>query len=1428
MIRRLFFSIVLAGAMHLMTPSTAAASCGGPGEVPCQHWDWCAWRGAFNECWGGLVLNQPYAGCNSSRLNNWGLVCVPCGGTGQPTCNNAPTCDPRHNAFGFCYKCGGSGEPVCWDAPACDAGYRNVFGFCSYSGFSNEPTTNTTNTTGYPQPGTGPVRGIADVHTHQFSNLGFGGVVFWGAPFDWRGINSALAWCDYTWDFSTRSLFNSPLPPVFSFGYEVHGPKEFQWGGNPISLGTDEGAHNVGGTGPFDGWPKYNTISHQQMYHKWLERAYLGGLRLMVMHAVSNEALCKASKRRDGWNCDDMPAVDRQLQGAKDLEWAIDYMDNGRIDGSGWYRIAYSPQQARQLIRNGKLAVVLGIEVDSLFGCKPGTTCSRAYLQGELDRYYSMGVRHVFPIHQFDNAFGGAAIFRNTLNTGNKVVAGNHFQARDCSAQGYTFNIEPDTAIEVFGLLLGAGELPNQSLYTPLLADCNARGLTDTGRALIEEMIDRKFIIDTDHMSRLMVDDVLTMARTHTPNKYPLISSHTSFFDLDELKTEFSVSDAEFAMFKEIGGMVSAPKPVGCGGTRGYAAKYLHAVEQMKKNDADTFAAVAFSTDFNGFSGETPPRFGNAGCAADPGPALTYPFTGPFGGQFHKQATGDKTFDFNTSGLAHVGLIPDFFADLKTVGVTDAQLDPLYNSAESYIRMWEAIDNSDKMPPPTITANVSGTVGLNGWYTSDVLVTWAYGGATVVSGCATQTISTDTRGLTLECRARNDGGTSASSVVIRRDVTPPTLAQARDLTPARGGWHNTDVRVEFRVIDATSGVAGRATTRVTITAEGANQEASDVFSDEAGNTFTARLGGINVDKTPPRVGFKFASLPDGATTEQAQAEQARWHNEPVTLRVSASDDLSGVDQITPAQLVFSTEGGALHGSATATDIAGNSTTVWSDPVKIDLTRPTIELVSRRPEANAFGWNNTEVTVDWRCDDALSGPAETAVAQRLSTEGGQQSATGTCVDRAGNKATHTQAGISIDLTPPAITRGAAPLPNAAGWNNTDVTVTFSASDRLAGVDGAETVDVVLSADGRNLGASRSFVDRAGNSASSSIDGINLDKTPPAMDLVSRLPAANGYGWNNTDVTVTWRCGDALSGVVAPSIVNVLAGEGGNQSTSGTCGDIAGNTTSLTQGAIRIDKTAPVIQTVAAPAANGFGWNNTDVTVSFECGDALSGVATCSAPVPLKNEGASQGVAGEVVDRAGNRATASTTINIDKTAPESFIRFADASHDIAVFGRDLLSGTQAEAFAPARVVIRRHGDGQQQDDHEDGTEWRTYHVTDRAGNVEIVTIAVARDEDEISARVLTVQYNAGAVRVVGDNRAQFEWSIDRAGALRGLEQEVATGRGRDRRRVKAIFDGRRNQTTIVNEVNGRREKKVTKPGLVLLRLATVNGQVVAEIP
>ncbi len=48
-----------------------------------------------------------------------------------------------------------------------------------------------------------------------------------------------------------------------------------------------------------------------------------------------------------------------------------------------------------------------------------------------------------------------------------------------------------------------------------------------------------------------------------------------------------------------------------------------------------------------------------------------------------------RDFDYNIDGLAHYGLLPDMFQDLKNVGLTGGAMSALFSSAERYVEVWE-------------------------------------------------------------------------------------------------------------------------------------------------------------------------------------------------------------------------------------------------------------------------------------------------------------------------------------------------------------------------------------------------------------------------------------------------------------------------------------------------------------------------------------------------------------------------------------------------------------------------------------------------------------------------------------------------------------------------------------------------------------------
>jgi hypothetical protein len=110
--------------------------------------------------------------------------------------------------------------------------------------------------------------------------------------------------------------------------------------------------------------------------------------------------------------------------------------------------------------------------------------------------------------------------------------------------------------------------------------------------------------------------------------------------------------------------------------------------------------------------------------------------------------------------------------------------------------------------PPEITVTITGTLGLNGWYRSNVTVGWTVVGADNTTGCNTLTLITDTPGSKLTCTATTIGGDETSkSVTIKLDKTAPAVSAAASRPPDANGWYNHALTVAFSGTDATSGIA---------------------------------------------------------------------------------------------------------------------------------------------------------------------------------------------------------------------------------------------------------------------------------------------------------------------------------------------------------------------------------------------------------------------------------------------------------------------------------------------------------------------------------------------------------------------------------------------------------------------------------------------
>lgn len=220
-------------------------------------------------------------------------------------------------------------------------------------------------------------------------------------------------------------------------------------------------------------------------------------------------------------------------------------------------------------------------------------------------------------------------------------------------------------------------------------------------------------------------------------------------------------------------------------------------------------------------------------------------------------------------------------------------------------------------------------------------------------------------------------------------------------------------------------------------------------------------------------------------------------------------------------------------------------------------------------------------------------------------------------------------------------------NANGWYNADVTINWTATDPEP-TSGAPTqpAATIASQEGANTYTSDPSCDPLNNCATGSLE-VKIDKTAPDITYTVS-PSSNGSGWNNSEVTVTFACSDATSGVATCSQPEIVSGADGAYVVTGSVTDNAGNTNAVNV-FVSLDSSNPTISQSAFPAANSSGWNNADVTVTPTCQDGVSGILECSPAVTLSAEGADQAVVSAATDNAGNTATATTNISIDKTAP-----------------------------------------------------------------------------------------------------------------------------------------------------------------------------------
>jgi hypothetical protein len=244
-------------------------------------------------------------------------------------------------------------------------------------------------------------------------------------------------------------------------------------------------------------------------------------------------------------------------------------------------------------------------------------------------------------------------------------------------------------------------------------------------------------------------------------------------------------------------------------------------------------------------------------------------------------------------------------------------------------------------------------------------------------------------------------------------------------------------------------------------------------------------------------------------------------------------------------------------------------------------------------------------------------------------------------------------IGLDRTKPVIIGSRTPPANANGWNNTNVTVSFTCADIGSVQSGIVTNNIAgqtLVSEGANQFVTNTgmCVDAAGNFADPvTVSGIHIDKTNPTISAAV-TPGAAPTGWWNIATgapTVTYTCVDGLSGVASCSAPH-LFGEGVNQTHIGMALDRAGNQNTTTVTNINVDLTAPSLTVPNPIVVPADGPSGTVVTYTTASSDNLGTVTVvCVDPSGTTFPIGTTTVNCTAIDTAGNQTFDSFTITVE---------------------------------------------------------------------------------------------------------------------------------------------------------------------------------------
>ncbi|MDP2536167.1 Ig-like domain-containing protein [Alteromonas stellipolaris] len=506
-----------------------------------------------------------------------------------------------------------------------------------------------------------------------------------------------------------------------------------------------------------------------------------------------------------------------------------------------------------------------------------------------------------------------------------------------------------------------------------------------------------------------------------------------------------------------------------------------------------------------------------------------------------------------------------------------------------------------------------------------------------------------------------NGNSSTATATTVLDTTPPVVnidpqTDTSDTTPTISG--NTDLPAGSEVVITVTDSQGNTQTVTAVVDEngnfsadvdevlaGGNYEVSVEATDAAGNTITADDNGGSVDTTAPTLSLDpqtdgsdttpsisgSTDLPPGSTVTIVVTDGA-GNTQTINAIVDDNGDFN-VDVQTPL-----TEG-EYTVEASATDDAGNTTTVTEDGGNIDTQAPTISL-------EPLGTGNDTTP-------SISGSTNLEVGSTVTL---------TVTDSAGNSQIFTA---TVD---------------ASGEFSADVPTELT--------DGDYTVEATATDAARNTASTSQTGTVDTNSPNLTLAPLGDDNdTTPTISGTTDLPAGSTVTLSVTDALGNTQAFTATvdgSGNFSVDVPNPLAE--GEYSVTAAATDTNGNTATATETGGNIDITSPLVNLDAQGSTNNTTptisgstdqapGSSVSITVTDSAGNTQTFVAvvesdgTFSIDVPAELADGDFTVTATVTDDAGNQDSASTQGNIDTAAPTLTLDPQDESNDTT----PLISGT-----------------------------------------------------------------------------------------------------------------------------------------------------------